>query len=98
MVGEISSPTQVVMVRKCANSWCSATHHDDEGKLFRLDIDLGNKAGADEHKTEYIWLCAPCANKMHPKLEVNGDTVILRLTKNEPMRLEEFEAPLRRAN
>jgi hypothetical protein len=70
------------MVGKCANSWCSTTRHHHEGKLFSLDIDIGNKAGEDERKTEYVWLCAPCAREMHPKVEVNGNTVTLRLTKN----------------
>ena len=75
------------MVGKCANSWCPTTRHHHEGKLFRLDIDLGNKAGGDERKTAYIWLCACCAQVMHPKVEVNGDTVTLRLTKNDVMRV-----------
>jgi hypothetical protein len=70
------------MVSKCANSWCPTTRHHDEGKLFRLDIDLGSKTGKDEYRTEYIWLCAPCAREMHPKVEVNGDRVTLRLAKN----------------
>ena len=73
------------MVEKCVNSWCPSTRHDDEGKLFRLDIDLGNKAGGNEMKTEYIWLCARCALEMHPKVEVTGDTVRVRLSKNTPM-------------
>ena len=58
--------------------------HRHEGKLFRLDIKLGNKAGGNSHKTEYIWLCAPCAQVMHPKIEVRGDIVRLLLTKNPP--------------
>jgi hypothetical protein len=49
-----------------------------------LDIALGSKAGGDELKSEYLWLCASCAQKMHPKVEVIGNTVTLRLTKNEP--------------
>ena len=86
------------MVGKCANSWCPTTRHHHEGKLFRLDIDLGNKAGGDERKTEYMWLCACCAQVMHPKVEVNGDTVTLRLTKNDPMPVADTDAFLRRAN
>jgi hypothetical protein len=70
------------MVGKCANSWCPTTCHHHEGKLFRLDIDIGNKAGGDERKTEYVWLCAPCALEMHPRVVVNGDTVTLQLAKN----------------
>lgn len=70
------------MVGKCANSWCPTTRHHHEGKLFRLDINLGNKAGGNELKTEYIWLCARCAQEVHPEVEVTGDTVTLRLSKN----------------
>lgn len=71
------------MTVKCANRWCSATRHRDEGKLFRLDLDFGSKNGGDEHKTDYMWLCSDCAERMHPRVEVNGDTVTVRLTKNE---------------
>lgn len=42
------------MFGKCANSWCPTTRHCHEGELFRLDIDLGNETGGDEHRTEYI--------------------------------------------
>ena len=73
------------MVRKCANSWCPTPRQHREGKLFRLDINLGNKAGGEERKTEYIWLCTSCAQVMHPKVEVAGDTVTLRLKKNDPI-------------
>jgi hypothetical protein len=71
------------MVGKCANSWCPTTRHQHEGKLSRLDIDLGSVAGKDERKTEYIWLCACCAQVMHPKVEVSGNTILLRLSKND---------------
>jgi hypothetical protein len=70
------------MPDKCANNWCLATRHHQEGKLFRLDIDLGNKAGGEERKTEYVWLCTPCALEMHPKVVIIGDTISLRLAKN----------------
>jgi hypothetical protein len=86
------------MVRKCANSWCPTTRHHNDGKLFRLDINLGSRSGENERKTEYIWLCAHCADKMHPKVEVIENTVTLRLTKNDPVRLVESDVPLRRAN
>lgn len=72
------------MVAKCANSWCHTTRHHDAGKLFRLDINLGNKAGGKERITEYIWLCARCAQQMHPKVEFTGGTVTVRLSKNDP--------------
>ncbi len=80
------------MVGKCANSWCPTTRHPHEGKLFRLDINLGSKAGRDERRTEYIWLCAHCAQVMHPKVECTGDTVTLRLTKNLPTRVADSNA------
>jgi hypothetical protein len=85
------------MVSKCANSWCPTTRHPHEGKVFRLDIDLGNMAGGDERKTEYIWLCALCPRVMHPKVEVTGDTVTLRLTKNNPLPAS-TSAPFARVN
>jgi hypothetical protein len=86
------------MVSKCANSRCPTTRHRHEGKLFRLDIDLGNMAGKDERKTEYIWLCSPCAQMMHPKVVVSGDTVTLGLARNASMRLTSAAAPLARVN
>lgn len=73
------------MVGKCANSSCATVSRHNQGKLFRLDIDLGSLSGADEHMTEYIWLCASCAQVMHPTVEVTRDTVTLRLTRNEPI-------------
>jgi hypothetical protein len=85
------------MVCKCANSWCPTTRHHHEGSLFRLDINVGNTAGGTERKTEYIWLCSSCALVMHPKVEVKGDTVILRLTKKEPTQIADTIA-LRRVN
>ena len=38
------------MVTKCANIWCFAPRHNQEGKLFRLDIDLGSETGGSERK------------------------------------------------
>jgi hypothetical protein len=80
------------MVGKCANSWCPTTRHHHEGKLFRVDIDLGNMAGENEQKTAYLWLCAKCAEEMAPKIEVVGDTVTVRLSRNVPMRVAESGA------
>jgi hypothetical protein len=74
------------MVEKCANGWCSETRYHDEGTLFRVDIDLSNKAGENARKTAYVWLCARCAQEMHPKVEVTGDTVTVRLSKNPVLR------------
>jgi hypothetical protein len=87
------------MTAKCANSWCVTPQRYDQGKLFRLDIDLGNKSGKTERKTEYVWLCGHCAQVMHPKVVVAGDTITLRLTKNDTVSLAaETDALLKRAN
>ena len=75
------------MVMKCANNWCLAPRQAHEGKLFRLDIDLGTMTGKNERKTEYIWLCACCVLKMHPNVTVTGNTVTVRLTKNDAVPL-----------
>jgi hypothetical protein len=76
------------MVSKCANNWCLTPRQGHEGKLFRLDIDLGNMSGGNERKTEYIWLCACCVLKMHPYVVVTGNTVTVRLSKNETLGVE----------
>jgi hypothetical protein len=73
------------MVAKCANTRCSTPRRHHEGKMFRLDIELGNKSGEDERQTEYVWLCACCAQQMHPEVVVTGDTITLQLSKNDPM-------------
>ena len=86
------------MVDKCANRWCSTTRQHREGKLFRLDIDLGSRTGGDERKTEYIWLCSSCAQIMHPEVEVTKDSVLLRLTKNLPMLVAEMPLVAARVN
>jgi hypothetical protein len=79
----IYSSGRIVMETKCANSWCLTPRLHDQGKLFRLDIEIGSQSGKDERKTEYLWLCGECSQVMHPKVEVSGDTVTLRLTKNK---------------
>jgi hypothetical protein len=67
------------MLGKCANRLCSSLRTGDEGKLFRLDIDIANTAGENQCKTAYVWLCDPCARQMSPRVEVAGDTVLVRL-------------------
>ena len=75
------------MVAKCTNRCCTATRQQNEGKLFRLDLDLGSKTGDSERRVEYLWLCPDCAQRMHPRVEVNGNTITVRLSKNRPMPL-----------
>jgi hypothetical protein len=67
------------MVGKCANPSCSASRQNEEGKLFRVDIDLGNATGGHQCKTTYLWLCAACAQSLRPKVEVVGNTVTVLL-------------------
>lgn len=76
------------MVSRCANQFCLTPRRPDMGKMFRLDIDLGNKAGGSERKTAYIWLCSGCAEKMHPKIQITGNTITLLLSRNDPMRTD----------
>ncbi len=80
----------MAQINKCANSSCSAVCDHDEGKFFRLDIDLGNIAGQSQRKTLYLWLCARCAQEMNPKVEVIGDTVTILLasTRRAPVQRE----------
>jgi hypothetical protein len=73
------------MAMKCANRCCPAIRQGDEGKLYRLDLELGSKAGGTECKTDYLWLCDECAQRIHPRIDVCGDTVTVRLTSNRSM-------------
>ncbi len=69
------------MVARCANPACSsACHRPEEGKLFRVDIEIANKAGTTEQNTAYVWLCSRCARVMNPRIEVAGDTVRVLLS------------------
>jgi hypothetical protein len=75
------------MAGKCANRACSVSRpQQDEGKLFRVDVGLGNTGGKHQQKTKtlYLWLCGECAQQMHPKVEVSGDRVQVRLGKIAP--------------
>ena len=68
------------MVHKYANQECSTTfRYFSEGKLFTVQIDLVNAEGKRERKTEHVWLCAACAGRMRPKIDVAGDRVTVRL-------------------
>ncbi len=68
------------MSGKCVNESCSAVRGQNEGKLFRIDIDIGSNSRGDERKTEYIWLCARCARTLNPKIEVAGNVLKVRLS------------------
>lgn len=69
------------MVGRCANDLCATPRKQSEGKMFRVDLDLGNSAGQSEQKTAYLWLCPRCAATLIPKIEVAGQTVTVRLSR-----------------
>lgn len=82
------------MSGKCVNSACSASFRGpDEGKLFRIDIDIGSNSGGDERKTEYIWLCGRCARTMNPKIEVAGNVLTVRLAATEDSKTSDVFPP-----
>ncbi len=85
------------MVRICANKFCANPSHE-YGRLFRLDIDIGDKSGGTEHKTEYVFLCDACAQKMRPVVEVVGDAIRVRLARNSPKEITNIDVWSRRAN
>lgn len=69
----------LLVVAKCANPVCSAPHAANDGRLFRLDLDIGNSAGEIQRKTMYIWLCSRCARQMSPKVTVKRNSVLIGL-------------------
>jgi len=73
------------MVGKCCNNACSAPRHRNQGKTFRVDIDLANAAGQSKRKTFYLWLCSACASQMNPEVAVKGDSVQVRLARIHPI-------------
>jgi hypothetical protein len=78
---------------KCVNSACSAIRGPNEGKLFRIDIDIGSNSGGDERKTEYIWLCGRCARTLNPKIEVAGNVLTVRLAATEDCQKKDAVPP-----
>jgi hypothetical protein len=74
------------MVSKCANYWCSASHH--EGEVFRVEFELGGPVGERQLKTVPLWLCALCARDMTPPSEVAANTTAkMRLSPEERMQV-----------
>jgi hypothetical protein len=74
------------MASKCANYWCSASHH--EGELFRVEFGLGGPVGERHLWTVPLWLCARCARDMTPASEVAANTTAtMRLSLVDRMQL-----------
>jgi hypothetical protein len=63
------------MFTRCANPSCTGWYPSDEGKLFRLDLEIASTAGATQQKIVFLWLCGNCARRMNPRVEVAGNTV-----------------------
>ena len=80
---------------KCANSACSASSRGpDEGKLFRIDINIGSNSGSsEERKTEYIWLCGRCARTLNPSIDVAGNVLTVKLLATEDYRARDVLPP-----
>jgi uncharacterized metal-binding protein YceD (DUF177 family) len=75
------------VVAKCANASCAAPSGlTRDGKLFRADVDIEDLSGQRTRKTQYVWLCSRCAETLEPTIEVNKDTVIVRLSTIKPDR------------
>lgn len=62
------------MSGKCANQLCTNSSRQN-GKQYRLDINIGSQSGKSQMKTEFIWLCEECAARMYPRVEVVGNTI-----------------------
>jgi len=75
------------MVTRCENPSCTGSCPSDEGKLFRLDLEIASMAGATQHHIVFLWLCANCACRMNPRVEVVGDTVRVLLAAAPPAAL-----------
>jgi hypothetical protein len=73
------------MSGRCANPMCSVPRLPEEGKLFRLDIEIGNADGTCGTKTAFVWLCGQCSQAMNPKIEVAGNTVKVLLAAHPVM-------------
>lgn len=72
------------MSARCANPSCTGSCPSDEGKLFRLDLEIASIAGATQHKIVFLWLCGNCARRMNPRVEVAEDTVRVLLAAAPP--------------
>jgi hypothetical protein len=67
------------MDTKCANRFCSSRRVLEEGKLYRIDLDIADLAGPGKYETFFVWLCDDCALAMVPRLEIAQHCVQVRL-------------------
>jgi len=72
------------MFARCANPSCAGWYSSDEGKLFCLDLEIANTAGATQHEVVFLWLCGSCASWLNPKVEVAGNTIRVLLAAAPP--------------
>lgn len=69
---------------RCANRRCSAVRRSNEGKLYRLDLEIASLRGGDEHRMEFLWLCEDCATHLRPRVQQRGDSVQILLSAHQP--------------
>jgi len=72
------------MVTGCENHLCTGSCPSDDGKLFRLDLEIASMAGATQRKIVFLWLCGNCARRMNPRVEVAEGTVRVLLAAAPP--------------
>ncbi len=69
------------MLTKCAAPSCSAPFRRlNEGRLFRLELDLSCALSPEEEgsaKEEYYWLCADCSQSLRLYLDARGRVVVV---------------------
>jgi hypothetical protein len=68
------------MLAKCVNPSCyTSFRYLEEGRLFRLESDrpLGP---LHREKSEYFWLCAPCARTMTLRLDEQRGVAVTPIT------------------
>ncbi len=64
---------EVFMLSKCVNPTCSAVfRYLHEGKVFRLERDLGDDSDSHARHFEYFWLCSSCAGYLKVVYERDG--------------------------
>lgn len=70
------------MADHCANPSCSASRHQDNGRLFCAEIEISGATEIHGRTTAYVWLCDGCARLMKPGSEVAGEIIRVLLAQS----------------
>ncbi len=63
---------EVLVLSKCVNPECAAIfRYLHEGKVFRLERDIGDDSDRPARNFEYFWLCSSCARFLTVVYEQN---------------------------